>query len=109
MLTGQSKVRREIWLSSSQYLQRVPNPRSHDVLERDHHPTIGLQASRQSGFSLSLDHDFEVLARQHQRAVARTVAALHERQQVLGEGSLLLGVESAEGLVHRTVVGAEHV
>src|SRR5437867_10583684 len=58
--------------------------------------------------SLPLDHDFEVLARQHQRAVARAVAALHESQQVLGEGSLLLGIERAESIVHRTIVGAEH-
>src|SRR5260370_39660557 len=64
--------------------------------------------ARKSGFSLSLDHDFKVLARQHQRTVARTVAALHKRQQVLGESSLLLGAKSAEGLIDRTVVGADH-
>src|ERR1700730_7058282 len=57
--------------------------------------------------SLPLNHDFEVLAWQHQRTVARAIAGLHEGQQVLGEGSLLLGIKCSESLVHGAVVGAE--
>src|SRR5258708_16277056 len=57
--------------------------------------------------SLPLNHDFEVLAWQHQRTVAGAISCLHEGQQVLGEGSLLLGIKCSESLVHRTVVGAE--
>ena len=33
--------------------------------------------------SLLLDHDFKILARQHQRTVAGAIAVLHEQQQVV--------------------------
>src|SRR5438067_1202973 len=70
--------------------------------------TVGLPLADCRNSSLPLDHDFEVLARQHQRAVARAVAGLDEGQQVSGEGKLLFGIERTESLVHRAVVGAEH-
>jgi hypothetical protein len=57
--------------------------------------------------SLSLDHDFEVFAWHDHRTVARPVASLDESQQLLGETSLLRGIERRKSLVHRTVVSAE--
>ena len=59
--------------------------------------------------SLALDHDFEIFARQHQRAIARAIAACDESTQVLGESGLLVGSERGECLVHRAIVRAEYV
>src|SRR5438105_12851434 len=56
---------------------------------------------------LALDYHFEVLARQYQYLVARAVALLHERQQVLGQRNLLLGRQRAVSPVDRTVVRLE--
>src|SRR5688572_11420706 len=59
--------------------------------------------------SANLDHDLEVLARHHQRAVGGPVHPLREPEQVLGERRLLVGTERCESLVHGPVVGAKGV
>src|SRR4029079_2540448 len=58
--------------------------------------------------SLPLDHHFEVLALQYQRAVPRAIAASDEGQQVLRERSLRLAIERGESPVHRAVGDAKH-
>src|SRR6266576_2168920 len=83
-------------------IRRPPSDAQNRVRSR------GVPTSTTGIQSHPLDYDFEILARQHQRAVARAVAAFHEGQNVPGEGKLLLGIERTESLVHRAVVGAEH-
>src|SRR5262249_13555697 len=50
--------------------------------------------------SAPLDDDFEVLARQDERAVVRAISLLDEVDELMRERALLLGVEGGERLVH---------
>src|SRR5438067_5643383 len=83
--------------------------------EKHHKILVGRQARRAgraaTRLAVPLDHHLEVLARHHHRSIPRTIGALDQLEQIASEGRLPLAVavQRREGLVHRTVPGAEYV
>src|SRR5918999_3805817 len=59
--------------------------------------------------SVSGNDDLEVFGRHDHGAVARAIELRDEREQVALERALRRGLQRGEGLVHRAVVGPEHL
>lgn len=55
------------------------------------------------------DHDFEVLARHHQRVWTADVQAFEKGGEVGGQAGLAVAVERRERFVHRPIKIAEHL